>query len=105
MNMESAQMQVEQLKSQMAELRAKMDELASGQQVSAKAQETMEQARQAALDMGQRVAERKGTFIPLGTLALMVVAVFAVMTFFPDFGARTTEAVRRMWREYTGGRE
>lgn len=101
MSMNAVEMQIEQLKSQISELRSKVDELVAGPQVTEKARRTMEQARQSALEVGQRIARRKGVAIPIGTLVLTGLAIFAVTMLFPQ----TTEMIRRKWNEYLGKTE
>lgn len=104
MSRDAFDMQIEQLRSQVADLRSKMDEFATGSQMPEKGRQAMEEARQRAIGMGQRMAEQKGIAIPLGTVLLTLMAVFAAMMLFPEFGTRTSETFRRWWNEYFGQR-
>lgn len=98
MEREALETQIEQMRTQIAELRRKMDELVRSPEMAEKARLRMEEARRTAAEMGQRIAERKGIAIPIGTIMLTLITIFAVMTLFPQ----TTEMLRRKWHEYVG---
>ncbi len=99
------EMQIDQMKSQIAEMRSKMDEFLSGPQVSERARQRLEQARQTALGVGQRMSDQKGMAIPVGTIVLSLLALFTLFLFYPDFGTKTTDTLRRWWHDYFGNTE
>ncbi|MCL5264399.1 MAG: hypothetical protein M1343_04270 [Chloroflexi bacterium] len=98
---ESFETQIEQMKSQIVELRARLDE-AMSHPYTAKTRETMEEARRRAAEMGQRVYERKGIAIPIGTVMLLAFTLGAMLIMFPHMGTRTVDSLRDRWRKYTG---
>lgn len=92
---ESIEVQLERIRDQLAELRRRMDELTRSAELTARARERIELARRSAAEIGRSVAERRGTFIPIGTLLIAGLALLVLVALFPQ----RMETIREMWRK------
>lgn len=86
---DTTEKQMEQMRAQMNEMRARMDQMSRMmEEYRVKGAKAMEEARERAMAVGQKVSEQKGIAIPFGLLLTLGLMVAAVWIFYPDLGER-----------------